>query len=285
MAGSVATTVTSTTRSRVHGLDEQLSTLGKATESLLRTARLDTVLIARGEEELRAAVADLEDRWKVYEQMVEEEREVEQYLADNDGASVSDSAGPSEANQSRRSSLAARRCSSIDWEDGGVGESLKSKGQSNLDWGGMTNSVATDAPGRKDGDEEVIKDDKPWWRFGDKKEVERSEQSDRPSWFGGIKKDGLQADATADRLGSQRTDNSVGSALSKLFSPKRPPDVDQSSSEPPGDEEKRTSELEETAALRLKLKTRDSAAESLQQLVTMQVGTGYGRLVSTDFVY
>jgi len=244
----VSTTVTSTTRSRVHGLEGQLSSLGKATESLLRTARLDTALLASGEDELRATVAELEERWRKLEQMVEEleeERGVEQQEDGMAGASDSESAGPSRTDQGSRPSDAARRLSSIDWD------SERPSFKSNLSDASVASCSTKD-------EEEAAKDGNPWWRFGNnKKEFEQIEQ--------------LQADTTADSQtqGRRRSSNSVGSAFAKLFSPKGPPDVDQSSSEPSKDK-KRTSELEETAALRLKLKTRDSAAESLHQLVTMQ---------------
>ena len=249
MEGSVSTGATSTTRSRVHGLDEQLSSLGKATESLLRTARLDTALLASGEEELRATVAELEERWGRLERMVEEERRAEQQ---EDGSAGSDSeSGPSHTEQGRRgqttrwSSDAARRLSRLDWD------SERPSFMSNL-------SDASGASCSEKDEGESAKEGGPWWRFGNKREAEQVEQS--------------QADATEDGQSQdrRRSENSVGSAFAKLFSPKRPPDVDQSSSEPSMDE-KRTSELEESAALRLKLKTRDSAAESLHELVMMQV--------------
>ena len=100
-------------------------------------------------------------------------------------ASVSESAGPHHTNQyhldrrvsaaARRSarglSQTARRCSSIEWD------SIKSNGLL-VDWGSIRkNSDATEETGDTNGKAEFGKDDKPWWRLGNKKEFSISESA------------------------------------------------------------------------------------------------------------
>jgi len=65
-------------------LSESLHGLGRTTESLLRTMRLDVVLLGSREEDMRSALSQLEGQWEMLEKMLREEekkddrREVEE---------------------------------------------------------------------------------------------------------------------------------------------------------------------------------------------------------------
>jgi len=54
-------------------LEEKLSGLGWTTESLLKTMRLDVVLLGSREEEMRQALAQLKGQWEVLERLLEEQ--------------------------------------------------------------------------------------------------------------------------------------------------------------------------------------------------------------------
>ena len=55
-------------------LEEKLSGLGWTAELLLRTMRLDVMLLGSREEEMSKALAQLEGQWEVLEMLLEEQR-------------------------------------------------------------------------------------------------------------------------------------------------------------------------------------------------------------------
>ena len=89
-------------------LKEELSGLGWTTESLLRTMRLDVMLLGSREEEMREALAQLEGQREVLEMLLEEQRGVEE-----------EGGGDKDADEEKSLRTAERLVSTIDWDGGG----------------------------------------------------------------------------------------------------------------------------------------------------------------------
>ena len=58
-------------------LDECLCHLGRTTESLLRTMRLDVVVLGSRDEEMRSILRKLEEEWHMLEMTMEKQKEIE----------------------------------------------------------------------------------------------------------------------------------------------------------------------------------------------------------------
>ncbi|KAL7536788.1 hypothetical protein ACHAWF_005560 [Thalassiosira exigua] len=98
-------------------IEESIAILGRKTESLLRTMRLDVVLLGSREEEMRSALVQLEGQWELLQDLRDQQKALEQE-GEEAGASNNDKSNDSAEGNSRR-----KCASTIDWEDGDGGDS------------------------------------------------------------------------------------------------------------------------------------------------------------------
>lgn len=124
-----ATSVVATTRTPMN-LDDTIDTLGQKSQSLLRTMRLDTVLLSAQHEESRSILHKLEADWIMLQSLLDEQR---RKAADNNSNEVDgddDEKATNEQQQRQKANNTQfRRNSSIEWSEGGLESSEQQQQQ------------------------------------------------------------------------------------------------------------------------------------------------------------
>jgi hypothetical protein len=122
---SVATTTT------LMKLDDTIDTLGQKSQSLLRTMRLDTVLLSAQHEESRSILNKLEADWIMLQSLLDEQRR--KAKAENNSNEVAadddDDQNNEQQEQQKAINTQFRRNSSIEWSEGGLESSERQQQQ------------------------------------------------------------------------------------------------------------------------------------------------------------
>lgn len=289
-SGASGATSTSIRQPSQTSVEESLSDLGRATESLLRTMRLDVVLLGSREEEMRTALEQLERQWAVLERLLEQQQEQEEKNneggeeggGDGDGGPTNQpverrrrSTGDRPVLEKKKSLLCA---STVNWEgtvdvpardeqgDGGKqGDGRKQTRRrssvqrerrsqlacSSLDWGGLDNSESTAERGMQGASLRGVDEDEG----GDDKQ-QQQQHNNRWSFF---RKSKIDFNASSNTVATTQSP-------SKSDSDATIPVFIQPVTEEPTDEV----DAEVLSALQLKLSGCDLAALTLQQHLSYQ---------------
>jgi len=300
-------------------LDESVDNLGQSTESLLRTMRLDVVLLGSQQDEARSTLAKLEQDWEMLqklllaEQAKKEQREEEERM--KKGKEKEETNGGNTNNNKQQPKFTPlRRHSSIEWSEDGSDNGNEHKQQtrnvnisdhsnpdssnksnldhSNFDWGRMHDDELVQEDRRADQSapltvDNLLKqqrgDDLPtvkrmfgWGR--DKRDYKVSNNSctpkepDRHSFFGrrGKKQEGDDA-ASATTVGTVSSVNSF--SWQRLFRRDGSHELTGEKKLQPSNSLASSAENDLSDAIstmKVKLRGCDSAASSLQQLLSYE---------------
>lgn len=121
---------TSSTTTTLLNLDDTIDTLGQKSQSLLRTMRLDTVLLSAQHEESRSILHKLEKDWIMLQGLLDEQRRRAVENNSNETAAAADD-DPNNEQQQKTNNTQFRRNSSIEWSEGGL-ESSEQQQQTTL---------------------------------------------------------------------------------------------------------------------------------------------------------
>ena len=294
-------------------LEDALSTLSNQSQSLLRTMRLDVVVLGSQNEDMKETVCQLESQWDMLQRMVAEENERKTMLleAEEDGGTNKEKGG----NNNKKIE------SSIDWDGNEKRKRLEKQAsiskQNNFDWGisddeveksqGTTPNAASEVV--NSGDQETLDqsndygNDKPWLlRLFGRKDRDRDTDIQPPSEGNNKSIDDSNTQQEESQPAAQ---DSVG-GLQKFFSGRRnsfqkqntsvagetletyPTQQSESPSNAAGssnpaadnknnsdDEQDEEEDAELIQALQVKLKGCDSAVTTLKQLLQFQTSNLY----------
>ena len=213
-------------------LEEALSTLSNQSQSLLRTMRLDVVVLGSQNEDMKQTVCQLESQWDMLQRMVVEENERKAMLleAEEEG----------ETNKEKGGINNKKIESSIDWDGNEKRKRLEKQAsiskQNNFDWGisdeeevekvdaqGATTNTTSDNIGNAAADKETLDQsndygkDKPWLlRLFGRKDRDR-ESINQPSEVNNMSID----DGNIQQEESQPVAQDSVGGLQKFFSGRR----------------------------------------------------------------
>jgi len=290
-------------------LEDALATLSNQSQSLLRTMRLDVVVLGSQNEDMKQTVCQLESQWGMLQRMVAEENERKAMLeAEEEGGEANEEKGGTTNNNKKIET-------SIDWDGNEKRKRLEKREsiskQNNFDWGISDDEVEKgDAQGTttnteseigKSGGQETSDQsndygkDKPWLlRLFGRKDRDR-ERNNMSIDDGNIQQEesqpvaqdsvgGLQKFFSGRRNSFQKQNTSVaGETLETYPTQQSESPSNAAGSSNPGadnnnnsdDEQDEEEDAELIQAQQVKLKGCDSAVTTLKQLLQFQTSNLY----------
>ena len=293
-------------------LEEALSTLSNQSQSLLRTMRLDVVVLGSQNEDMKQTLCQLESQWDMLQRMVTEENERKAAIleAEEDGETNEKGDTTINNNEKIESSIEKRKR---------LEKQASISRQNNFDWGisddeevekvdaqGTTFNTASDTAGNFDQEtsdqSNDYRNDKPWLlRLFGRKDRDREndihpplERNDKSIDDGNNQQEesqlaaqdsvgGLQKFFSGRRNSFQKQNTSVAGETLETYPTQQsesPSNAAGSSSNPGADnssddEQDEEEDAELIQALQVKLKGCDSAVTTLKQLLQFQTSNLY----------
>ena len=301
---------TSFTNSNSQQLEDALSTLSNQSQSLLRTMRLDVVVLGSQNEDMKQTLCQLESQWDMLQRMVAEENERKAMLE-------AEEEEEGETNKEKGGNKKIE--SSIDWDGNEKRKKLEKQAsiskQNNFDWGISDEEVEEkgDAQGTttntseigNSGDQETLDqtndygNDKPWLlRLFGRKDRDRDNGTQQQPLEGNNKSiddeniqqeesqptaqdsvGGLQKFFSGRRNSFQKQNTSVAGETLETYPTQQSESLSNAGSSNPAADNNSNNDEEEDAeliqALQVKLKGCDSAVTTLKQLLQFQTSNLY----------
>ena len=287
-------------------LEDALATLSNQSQSLLRTMRLDVVVLGSQNEDMKQTLCQLESQWDMLQRMVAEE---------NERKAVLEAEEEEEGDTNKEKGGNKKIESSIDWDGNEKRKSLEKQAsiskQNNFDWGisdeevdaqGTTTNNNTSDIGNSVDQETSDQtndygNDKPWLlRLFGRKDRDResinppSEVNNKSIDDGNIQQEesqpaaqdsvgGLQKFFSGRRNSFQKQNTSVAGETLETYPTQQSESLSNAGSSNPAADNNSNNDEEEDAeliqALQVKLKGCDSAVTTLKQLLQFQTSNLY----------